>query len=244
MEGLVRRERYLGRLEFGRGLKDVVKVVTGMRRAGKSTLLKMYMDDLRNDGVSDGDIVYINFESFEYQDIADSKQLNPILKDLIGDSGDRYVFLDEIQNVEGWERSVSALTLTERCDVYITGSNSRMLSSELATHISGRYIEVPVLPLSFSEYLEMHPGDRTARFAEYLRFGGLPEVDPARGEELCDSQLDGVFNTVVVKDIMGRLKRGDARALTAIARFLYSNVGIEKQMDLIAERMHMGNDTV
>ena len=244
MEGLVRRERYLGKLESGRGLKDVVKVVTGMRRAGKTTLLKMYMDDLRNDGVRDDNIVYINFESFEYQDIADSKQLNPILMDLIGDSGERYVFLDEIQNVEGWERSVSALTLTERCDVYITGSNSRMLSSELATHISGRYIEVPVLPLSFSEYLGMHPGDRTARFAEYLRFGGLPEVDPARGEELCDSQLDGVFNTVVVKDIMGRLKRGDARALTAIARFLYSNVGNETNVDLIAERLHMGNDTV
>ena len=244
MEKLVRRERYMAMLRAGRGVRDVVKVVTGMRRAGKSTLLDMYGDELVADGVDEGDIVRINFETFEYRDVADRRELDRILVERIGDSGMKYVFLDEVQNVDGWEESVSSLINTGRCDVYITGSNSRMLSSDLTTHIAGRFVEVTVLPFSFSEYMELHPGDRTARFRSYLRFGSLPEVYPDRGEAFCDVQLRGIFNTVLVEDVLGRLGTGDAGTLRSIARFLYTNVGNETNTDAMARALGVGNGTV
>lgn len=244
MDGPVRRRRCLEMLEHGRGITDVVKVVTGMRRAGKSTLLRIYMDDLRRSGVPDGDIISINFEDFEYQGVGDSEALNGILLDLIGESGEKYVFLDEIQNVRGWERSVSGLIQTGRCDIYITGSNASMLSSELSTHISGRYVEVPVLPLSFSEYLELHPGDRRVRFDQYLRFGALPEVDPSWDPGFCYNYLDNVYGTVLRKDIMMRMGLGDQHTLESIARFLYSNIGNETNVDRIARELGVSNDKV
>ena len=142
------------------------------------------------------------------------------------------------------ERVISALTVTRRCDIHITGSNSHMLSSELATHISGRYVEIELTPLSFREYMELYPGDRRQRFNEYLRFGALPEVDPARGAEFCDAQLIGIYNTVLVKDILRRLERGDARTLDSIARFLYSNVGNLTNIDSIANTLNIGNSKV
>ena len=244
MDRRIRRDRYMDMLYKGRGLRDVVKVVTGMRRAGKSTLLDMYCDELIRDGVDEADIVRINFETFEYRDVGDRKALDRILVDRIGDSGERYVFLDEVQNVDGWEKSVSSLINTGRCDVYITGSNSKMLSSDLVTHIAGRFIEVSVLPLSFAEYLELHPGDRDSRFNSYLRYGSLPEVDPDRGGAFCDAQLMGIFNTVLVEDILGRLGTGDVNTLRSIARFLYTNVGNETNTDSIARALGIGNGTV
>lgn len=238
------RERYLSLLHSGRGLFDVVKVITGMRRAGKSTLLRIYMDDLRSSGVSDDDMVSINLEDFRYLDVRDTESLNRILLERIGDDGVKYVFLDEIQNVDGWEVSVSALINTGRCDICITGSNSKMLSSELATHISGRYIEIGVLPLSFKEYLQLHPADTQSAFKDYIRYGSLPEVDPARGDELCDAQLLGIYNTVLVEDIMGRMGKGDVNTLRSIARFLYSNIGNETNIDKISKELRLSNDTV
>ncbi len=231
-------------LRSGRGLMDVVKVVTGMRRCGKSTLMEMYADELIASGVPYEDIVSINLESKEYMDLETSEQLSDAVFSRIGNSGIKYVFIDEVQNVIGWERVISALTVTRRCDIHITGSNSHMLSSELATHISGRYVEIELTPLSFREYMELHPGDRRQRFNEYLRFGALPEVDPARGAEFCDAQLIGIYNTVLVKDILRRLERGDARTLDSIARFLYSNVGNLTNIDFIANTLNIGNSKV
>ena len=124
-------------LRSGRGLMDVVKVVTGMRRCGKSTLMEMYADELMASGVPYEDIVSINLESKEYMDLETSEQLSDAVFSRIGNSGIKYVFIDEVQNVIGWERVISALTVTRRCDIHITGSNSHMLSSELATHRAG-----------------------------------------------------------------------------------------------------------
>lgn len=244
MNRLIGRERYMRMLRSGRDMTDVVKVVTGMRRSGKSTLLRMFMDELRASGVSDDRILMMNFEGFGYLGIRDRRVLNDILLKKLDRDGMMYVFLDEIQNVDGWEISVSALVETGRCDVYITGSNSKMLSSELSTHLSGRYVEVTVLPLSFKEYLELHPGDRSARFSEFLRYGALPEVDPARGDEFCISQLNGIFNTVLVQDIATRLKRADVESIRTISRFLYSNIGNETNVERIARELGISNDTV
>lgn len=244
MEQRVYRKSYMDQLRAGKGLLDVVKVVTGMRRAGKSTLLEMYTGELVSEGVDPNDIVSINLETFEYRDVRKRSELDGILLRMIGSSGRKYVFLDEVQNVEGWEESVSSLINTKRCDVYITGSNSKMLSSDLVTHIAGRFVEVSVLPFSFAEYMELHPGDRDLRFNQYLRFGALPEVDPDRGEVFCDSQLRGVFNTVLVEDILKRLGTGDANTLNAIARFLYTNIGNETNVHTIAQALKIGDETV
>lgn len=244
MDQRIVRKRPMEMLRSGRGLMDVVKVVTGMRRCGKSTLMEMYADELIASGVPYEDIVSINLESKEYMDLETSEQLSDAVFSRIGNSGIKYVFIDEVQNVIGWERVISALTVTRRCDIHITGSNSHMLSSELATHISGRYVEIELTPLSFREYMELHPGDRRQRFNEYLRFGALPEVDPARGAEFCDAQLIGIYNTVLVKDILRRLERGDARTLDSIARFLYSNMGNLTNIDSIANTLNIGNSKV
>lgn len=244
MSPKVIRRRPMEMLRKGRGLTDVVKVITGMRRCGKSTLMEMYIEELRSSGVPDDDIVSINLESSECFNLDGPEMLLNAILARIGDSGIRYVFIDEIQNIEGWERAVSALIVTGRCDIHITGSNSHMLSSELATHISGRYVEIPLTPLSFREYTELHPGDRRRRFEEYLRFGALPEVDPSRGWDFCEAQLTGIYNTVLIKDVLARTYRGDARALDSIARFLYSNIGNITNIDSIADALGTGNTKV
>ncbi len=224
--GTIRREQYLEELHEGRSDKDVVKVITGMRRCGKSTLLEQFKVDLLDSGVPEGDIIHLNLESFEGQGYTTYKELNEMLESRVPTDRDSYVLLDEIQNVDGWERSVAALCTIGRCDVYLTGSNSEMLSTELSTHISGRYIEIDMLPFSFREYIQLHPGsDVDGLFSDYLRYGSLPEVDPAKGERFCQSYIEGVFNTVLVKDILSRVKTDDVRKITSIARFLYSNIG-------------------
>ena len=241
----VLRKDYLSLLEAGKDQNDVIKVITGMRRSGKSTLMNQFIEKLKADGVPDDRIFLINFEMAEYQYLNDKDVLNKWILDNIPKEGQCYVFLDEIQNVKDWEMSVSALQIMPNCDVYITGSNSKMLSSELSTHISGRYIEVKVLPLSFSEYLELHPSDdKDRRFKDYLRYGALPVVNPDSDRIFIEGLLEGVFNTVLVKDILSRLRTDDVSKITAIARFLYSNIGNITNIDNIATETGISNPTV
>ena len=241
----VLRKDYLSLLEAGKDENTVVKVITGMRRSGKSTLMNQFIEKLKAAGVSDDRIFLINFEMAEYQYINDRTILNKWILDNIPKEGQCYVFLDEIQNVNDWEMSVSALQIMPNCDVYITGSNSKMLSSELSTHISGRYTEVKVLPLSFSEYLELYPSDdKDSRFRDYLRYGGLPVVNPDSDRTFIEGLLEGIFNTVLVKDVLYRLKTDDVSKITAIARFLYSNIGNITNIDNIATETGISNPTV
>lgn len=241
----VLRKDYLSLLEAGKDENAVVKVITGMRRSGKSTLMNQFIEKLKAAGVSDDRIFLINFEMAEYQYINDRTILNKWILDNIPKEGQCYVFLDEIQNVNDWEMSVSALQIMPNCDVYITGSNSKMLSSELSTHISGRYAEVKVLPLSFSEYLELHPSDdKDSRFSDYLRYGGLPVVNPDSDRTFIEGLLEGIFNTVLVKDVLYRLKTDDVSKITAIAKFLYSNIGNITNIDNIATETGISNPTV
>ena len=241
----VLRKDYLSLLEAGKDENTVVKVITGMRRSGKSTLMNQFIEKLKAAGVSDDRIFLINFEMAEYQYINDRTILNKWILDNIPKEGQCYVFLDEIQNVNDWEMSVSALQIMPNCDVYITGSNSKMLSSELSTHISGRYTEVKVLPLSFSEYLELYPSDdKDSRFRDYLRYGGLPVVNPDSDRTFIEGLLEGIFNTVLVKDVLYRLKTDDVSKITAIAKFLYSNIGNITNIDNIATETGISNPTV
>lgn len=241
----VLRKDYLSLLEAGKDKNDVIKVITGMRRSGKSTLMSQFIEKLKADGVPDNRIFLINFEMAEYQYLNDRTILNKWILDNIPKEGQCYVFLDEIQNVNDWEMSVSALQVMPNCDVYITGSNSKMLSSELSTHISGRCIEVKVLPLSFSEYLELHPSDdKDGRFRDCLRYGALPVVNPDSDRIFIEGLLEGIFNTVLVKDVLSRLKTDDVSKITAIARFLYSNIGNITNIDNIATETGISNPTV
>lgn len=239
------REMFLKRIRAGRGDTGVIKVITGMRRCGKSVLMEMYADELRNSGVPEEDIIYINFEWFEYQRIKNSEQLNDLLYHRISPKHLTYVLLDEIQNVKDWEMSLSALNAAGNCDVYITGSNSDLLSSQLATHISGRHTEIKVYPLSFSEFMEMHGySDMEKAFNEYLECGGLPAVDPSRDRRYTQDYLQGVYNTIVVKDVLRHINVSDPSKVEAIARFLYANIGNITSKASVAEGTGLPESTV
>jgi len=235
------RTDYLDILSSSKDLSSTVKVLTGMRRTGKTTVLEQYVDRLRSEGIDEANICHINLDlQVEEPDL---EWLQTQIDPTLGTEGMHYILIDEIQDVNGWERLVAMLVARKDCDVYITGSNSKMLSSELSTKLSGRYIEIDILPLSFREYLELHPGDKGSRLGEYLTYGGLPMIDPDKGENICMYQSEGVFNTVLMKDILTRIS-GNPRRLTAICRFLYSNIGNVTNPDRISEALDIPKDDV
>ncbi|MCQ2071328.1 MAG: ATP-binding protein [archaeon] len=245
MDREIVRTSYLERISAGRGDTGIVKVITGMRRVGKSVLMQQYIDDLTGSGVSRDDILFIDFESLEGQDIRDKDDLNKILKEKVPEDRLFFVFFDEIQNVQGWEMSVSALNHMKNVDVYITGSNSDMLSSDLATHISGRHVEIEVFPLSLKEFIGLHGyGDRETAFHEYLHYGGLPAIDPSRGWRYARDYLQGVYNTVVVKDVLKNIGTANASKIEAVSRFLFSNIGNTTNVSSISKATGFSTNTV
>ena len=232
---MIQREEYLQELLAWKD-EQVIKVITGVRRCGKSTLLKQYQSLLLNKGVSSEQIIYINFELLEYEDLLDYKKLYAHIKERLCEGKMTYIFLDEIQKVEGFEKVVDSIYARDNTDVYITGSNSYMLSSELATLLSGRYVEVSMLPLSFKEYKALTEQPAEKAFAEYMRTGGLPYVAMMdRTPEKLEAYLEGIYNTVIVKDVEERQRRREAdptkrkvtdiSLLKTIARYLASVVG-------------------
>ena len=234
----VLRERYLELLESAKGKTDLVKVITGMRRSGKTTLMRQFRDTL---GDSDN-VIYLDLDYID-EDM-DWHSLKERIHGGFSGNGTHYVFIDEIQDVDGWERVVAEMIARGDCDVYITGSSSKMLSSELATKISGRYTEIKLYPLSFKEYMGLYSGDRYVRFEEYLRYGSLPVIEPSRGSELCDNQLADVFNTVLVKDVLEHAGSRDVSKVVSVARFIFSNIGNVTNVDNISKSLGLGYPTV
>ena len=232
---MVQRKEYLRRLQSWKDEK-VIKVVTGIRRCGKSTLLAQYQQWLKENGVDKEQIISINFEELEYEHLLDYKALYAYLKERLCDGRMTYIFLDEIQKVPSFEKVVDSLYVKENTDLYITGSNAYMLSGDLATLLTGRYVEISMLPLSFREYAELVSLPADQAFADYLRNGGMPYVAVMeRTDEKVDTYLEGVYHTVIVKDIEDRQARRqqdpqkrkvtDIVLLKAIARFLASTIG-------------------
>ena len=234
----VPREKYLNLLNAAKGMTNTAKVITGMRRTGKSTLMRQFRDSLNEDD----NVIFLDLDAIG-EDI-DAARLKELIMDGMCGQDIHYIFIDEIQNVDGWERMVAGLIARRDCDLYITGSNSKMLSSELATKISGRYIEIQVLPFSFKEYMMLHPGDRTSVFNDYMRYGALPIIQPERGLEICDMQLNDVFNTVLVKDVLAHVGSNDVNKLVSIARYLFSNAGNVTNIDNISKDLNIGYPTV
>ena len=232
---MVIRKAYLEQLKSWKD-EMVVKVVTGIRRCGKTTLLMQYQDYLRENGVAENQIISINFEELEYEHLLDYRALYGYIKERLCADKMTYIFLDEIQKVPDFQKVVDSLYVKKNTDVYITGSNAYMLSGDLATLLTGRYVEISMLPLSFKEYLDITGGNPETAFADYMRNGALPYIAVMdKTQEKVDTYLEGIYNTVIVKDIEerqsrkesdpGKRKVNDIALLKSIARFLASSIG-------------------
>ena len=232
---MVERKEYLSQLWDWKD-EQIIKVVTGIRRCGKSVLLKQYQDKLMAAGVVSKQIISINFENLDYEDLLDYKALYRYIRERLCSGKMTYIFLDEVQNVPNFQKVVDSLYVQDNVDVYITGSNAYLLSSELATLLSGRYVEISMLPFSFREYVTVTGMPKEEAFAEYLKTGGIPYVAVMnRTEEKVNQYLEGIYNTVIVKDIeerqarkekeVGKRKITDIALLKTIARYLASVIG-------------------
>lgn len=239
------RRDYVGHLLGWKDKTDVVKIITGMRRCGKSTMLIQFMNELRKED-ENVNIIYINFESKNYSDIKNSTELNTFLEKQMGKER-TYVILDEIQRVEHWELTINSLSVDYDADVYLTGSNAYMLSSELATYLSGRYVEIKMLPLSFGEYIQLHPPNAMKPidklFMDYMIKGAIPMIDPD-DDIRTDELLQGIYSTIVRKDVSKRLGLADYRTLDEIVMFLMSNIGNVTSCASIAESSSVSFATV
>lgn len=222
------RPRYLDRLESTRN-NGFVKVLTGMRRCGKSSILALYAQQLRGQGVPDESIVSINFESFRYEGVRTASDMHALVTAQLPKNTHAYLLLDEVQFVEGWERAVNGLRVDEDVDIYVTGSNAHMLSGQIATLLSGRQLEIPVHPLSFSEFISYvdEPGlSPEAAFERYARFGGLPPVvEQGTDEGLASTVLSGIYSTVFVRDIAQHAQVRNQAVFDDIARYLADTAG-------------------
>lgn len=225
-----KRDLYLNQLVKYQD-KPLIKVITGMRRCGKSTLLLLFEQHLISSGVAGDNIISINFESYEYSKINNQDDLHRLIIDRVVDKQKKhYVLLDEIQLVNSWERVINSLMIDMNADIYITGSNAHLLSSELSTLLSGRYVEIKMLPLAFCEYIDFTQADRYSglenAFNNYLRYGGLPTVvELLNSPETIGPYLEGIYNTVLVKDVIVRNSVRDAALLEGILRFISANIG-------------------
>ena len=232
---IIERKEYLEKLIAWKD-KQLIKIVTGVRRCGKSMLLEIYRNYLKEHGIEEEQIISINFEDLDYEELTDYRKLYKYLKERLIDGKMTYIFLDEIQKVPSFEKVVDSLYVKPNIDIYITGSNAYMLSGDLATLLTGRYVEISMLPLSFSEYMQLSDKDKESAFADYIKYGGLPFVATMdRTDDKVDTYLEGIYNTVIVKDIEDRQKRQESNSdkrkindiplLKTIAKYLSSVIG-------------------
>lgn len=247
---MINREEYLNELIRWKD-KDLIKVVTGIRRCGKSTLFDLFIDYLKTSGVKSNQIIHINLEDADY-DFKDYKELYHFINDKIVSEDNFYVFLDEVQNVPGFQRAVDSLYIKKNVDVYITGSNAYILSGELATLLSGRYIEIKMLPLSFKEYISAFDNNNYQQlFLDYMRNGGMPgniNILKSNVNDL-DKYLDGIFSTIVYKDIMARNNITDKLLLESVIKYIFDSIGspisIKKISDTLTSKgISTSNHTV
>ena len=224
---IFKRELYLNALRKWRH-RDLVKVLTGIRRCGKSTILETFRDELLAGGIDASSICYINFEDPDTPEFSSWRDAWAYIKSMLANEGQKYVFLDEIQRLVEFEKLVDGLLSKKDIDVYITGSNAYLLSGELATYLSGRYVEINVQPLSFAEYCAAKgaSSDLARHYADYIRYGAFPYVLLlADDTSLVPGYLDGVYNTVLVKDVLQRKKLSDVSLVNRVAEFLFDNIG-------------------
>ena len=221
---MVQRKQYMEKLIKMKD-KKIIKVVTGIRRCGKSTLLLMFRNYLKECSIEDSQIISVNFEDVVNEPLLDYRKLHEFVIERLNPDKMTYVFLDEIQNVPEFQKAVDSFFIKDNVDVYITGSNAQMLSGELATLLSGRYVEISMLPLSFAEYYEMVGGDKRDAWNGYFKNGGFPYTAAIEDEDIRRDYLMGIYNTVLLKDVVARKRISDIPLLESVIRFLFDNIG-------------------
>lgn len=206
---------------------QLIKVITGVHRCGKTTLMTLFINELKAGGIEDERIVRINFEDYDAIELTDPKALHAYLKSKLQPGKTVYFFLDEIQNVSDFQRVIDSLYIRDNVDIYLTGSNGTMLSSDLATLLSGRYVEIKMLPMSFGEFVEgTHAnGSLSKSYRRYLEVGSFPYALSLPNAEAVRTYYEGVFSTILLKDLALRLKLSDTSLLLGICRFLFENIG-------------------
>lgn len=233
-EKMIERRDYLEMMDHFRRQKDIIKIITGVRRAGKTTLLLQFRDKLLSEGLSERQVVYLDLEDLRYS-ITSDRMLYETIESRI-DNG-AYVLLEGVQAIDGWELAIETVRIHLKTNLYITGSNSKMLSSELGTHLTGRFVEIPILPLSFKEYITKYPVDANHtsldRFKRYLRWGGMPSVNVDADVLDIKVNLDGVYCSIMF-DIAAR-SRLDASVLKRLAEFIILNIGENVSTKRVAE---------
>ena len=233
---MVLRHQYLNKLAK---LKDkaVIKIITGVRRCGKSTLLRQFADQLKQQGIPESSIIFIQLDRVENEELREYHVLYKTILAACRPGQKSYVFLDEVQLVPDFQKAVISLFEKEDIHIYLTGSNASLLSGELATLLSGRYIEISMLPLSFSEYCQLLQKNPSQAWNPYFRFGGFPYLPNLPGEEEKRDYLQGIYHTVLLKDIIERHKVQDPYILESILRFLFDNVGNATTSKKIADSL-------
>lgn len=239
MPNRIERKEYLEKLIAFRD-KQVIKIITGVRRCGKSTLMELFQDYLKSQGVLEEQIVAVNLEDYDFYELRNPKKLYTYIKERLVQGKMTYIFLDEIQHCEEFPEVVDSLHIKKDVDIYLTGSNAKMLSSEIATLISGRYVEISMLPLSFKEYVlsTSSTSELARKYTAYVETSSFPYAIQLAGQpkELRD-YLDGIYNTIVVKDIAQRNKIPDPMMLESVLRFIFDNIGNQLSTKKIADTM-------
>lgn len=236
---MIQRKEYLEKMISYRE-KQFIKVVTGVRRCGKSTLFLLYQDYLKQNGVEEDQIISINLEDLEYEDLLDYKALYQYIKARLCKNRYTYIFIDEVQNCDKFEKAVDSLFLQENVDIYVTGSNAYMLSGELATLLSGRYVTIDMLPLSFREYCMANPGESNRQlFQDYLKYGSFPYVAVMeKNEDVIKSYVEGIYNTILIKDVAKREEITDIALLENIIKTVASSIGSPVSIKKISDTIN------
>ncbi len=229
MSELINRPEYLTQLIQNKDV-DLVKIITGIRRCGKSSLLDLFHQYLLQSGVLDDHIIHMNLESLRFRNLSNYLNFYDYVSERIPKNGKTYLIFDELQVINHWEKAIESFRLDFDVDIYITGSNAYLLSTEFSTLLSGRYVEIRMLPLSFKEFLNFYKFDENItieeKFQKYLQFGGMPILREYQFNELRSNQaLEGIYSTVVLKDILQRNNQTDQLMLNKITLFLCSNIG-------------------
>lgn len=225
---VIKRPYYMQFLNEFKDVTDTVKVLTGIRRAGKTFLMNMFIDQLKESGISSDQIVHINFEDFKFNSLNNAQALYDYVHQHVNATKRNYLFLDEIQHVEDWERAINSFRVDMDADIYITGSNSQLLSGELATLLTGRYVELKVYPLSFREFYDFKNGNGSNAFQlfrEYMMDGGFPAVDLSSIDNIKTALKNGIFDSIILTDIALRTNTRNDAAILAIANYMMSEVG-------------------
>ena len=225
---MLKRELYLKRIRDFYD-SDLIKILVGIRRCGKSVILEQIIEELKNKGINEDHIIYVNFEFIEFEELTDYKKLNNYIKEKIKDSSMYYIFFDEIQNVENFEKVVNSLRASQKVSIFITGSNSRLLSEELSTILSGRYVSFRINPLSYKEVLQLKGIEKSTdeAFQDFMKWGSLPNRFQFQNEEAIKNYLYGVFDSIILRDVVERLKIRDTALFNLILQYIIDTIGRE-----------------